>query len=606
MERSTAAEGRLHLLLLDPRFRLSDQPHHTRSADIARRLARAGHRVSVITTDAELTAKSMDAVSLDILGGASRPATVGRRFSRGLLFGIWGVREVDAVIAAACPAPALLLTMLFCLIRGIPFVMDERAVAPPPHPADAWFVHAGAGLGRRVRAFASRHAVQVFVSSEELKASLAERGLPREHLTVSPTGCDPAAWGGHDAAPGPWMTRTALLYAGPIDTGLETIVNVAAALRASGDHSIGIALVGDGPARGRIEMLAIQQGVLNQNLWLLPPMQRHDLPGLFAAASGIIVRAKHAGADEGAGYYDALAAGKPVVLLDTGPLADLVTGRGAGIALPQDPAIAARELRENFADGDGLRRAAAQAAALGAGRFTVDRVVGEIRSALEARVAALPRAVVMRRRMLATKRGIDVVISLAALIVLSPVLLIIAVAIMIKMGWSPVFSQERPGLQGRLFRIYKFRTMTAARDAEGALLPDEQRLTPLGKFLRRTSLDELPELFNVLKGDMSLVGPRPLLPEYLAHYTTEQRRRHDLRPGMSGWSQVNGRNALTWEEKFVLDVWYVDHLSLWLDLKILARTAWIALAGHGVSAPGHATMPRFDEIMARREGAEDV
>ncbi|MGZ6228576.1 MAG: sugar transferase [Candidatus Binataceae bacterium] len=212
----------------------------------------------------------------------------------------------------------------------------------------------------------------------------------------------------------------------------------------------------------------------------------------------------------------------------------------------------------------------------------------------------------MRRRMLATKRGIDVVISLAALIVLSPVLLIIAVAIMIKMGWPPVFSQERPGLQGRLFRIYKFRTMTAARDAEGALLPDEQRLTPLGKFLRRTSLDELPELFNVLKGDMSLVGPRPLLPEYLAHYTTEQRRRHDLRPGMSGWSQVNGRNALTWEEKFVLDVWYVDHLSLWLDLKILARTAWIALAGHGVSAPGHATMPRFDEIMARREGAEDV
>jgi lipopolysaccharide/colanic/teichoic acid biosynthesis glycosyltransferase len=305
-------------------------------------------------------------------------------------------------------------------------------------------------------------------------------------------------------------------------------------------------------------------------------------------------------------FYDGLAAGKPLVLLDHGPLADLVIGRGAGIALPQDVAVAARELRDYVNDGDGLRRAAAQAAALGAGRFARDRSIGELRTAIETRVAAEPRAVVMRRRVLATKRTIDVVLSATALVVLSPIMFIIAIAIAAKMGWPPLFGQERPGLNGQIFRIHKFRSMTNARDAEGAALPDEQRLTGLGKFLRRTSLDELPELFNVLKGDMSLVGPRPLLPEYLAHYTAEQRRRHEVRPGMTGWSQINGRNALTWEEKFALDVWYVDNLSLWLDVKILFKTAWIALLGRGVNAPGHATMPRFDEIMARREGAEDI
>jgi lipopolysaccharide/colanic/teichoic acid biosynthesis glycosyltransferase len=148
--------------------------------------------------------------------------------------------------------------------------------------------------------------------------------------------------------------------------------------------------------------------------------------------------------------------------------------------------------------------------------------------------------------------------------------------------------------------------MTDAKDNTGVLLPDAARLTPFGQFLRRTSLDELPELLNVLKGDMSLVGPRPLLPEYLPYYTPEQRRRHDIAPGITGWSQINGRNALTWEDKFALDTWYVDNVDLGLDLNILLKTFWIAVTGHGVSAEGHATMPRFDEIMARRQGAEDV
>lgn len=161
------------------------------------------------------------------------------------------------------------------------------------------------------------------------------------------------------------------------------------------------------------------------------------------------------------------------------------------------------------------------------------------------------------------------------------------------LGWPVIFSQERPGLHGRLFRLYKFRSMRDLRDANGKLLPDEQRLTRFGRFLRSSSLDELPEFFNVLKGDMSLVGPRPLLVQYLERYTPEQARRHEVRPGITGWAQVNGRNALSWEEKFKLDVWYVDHRTFWLDIKILFMTLAKVFKREGISAEGSATAPEF-------------
>ena len=191
------------------------------------------------------------------------------------------------------------------------------------------------------------------------------------------------------------------------------------------------------------------------------------------------------------------------------------------------------------------------------------------------------------------KRGFDILIALIGLIIVLPIMLLISFAILFSMGWPLMFKQMRPGLYGKPFCIYKFRTMTFKTDESGNLLPDEQRLTRLGKFLRSTSLDELPELFNVLKGDMSLVGPRPLLMQYLGRYTPEQARRHEMKPGITGWAQVNGRNAITWEEKFALDVWYVDNWSLWLDLKILAMTIVKVFKREGISAEGEATMPEF-------------
>lgn len=191
------------------------------------------------------------------------------------------------------------------------------------------------------------------------------------------------------------------------------------------------------------------------------------------------------------------------------------------------------------------------------------------------------------------KRIFDLLVSTLGLLILSPLLLIITFTILLSSGLPILFRQPRPGYRGRPFIIYKFRTMIAEYDSEGKLLPDEKRVMGLGRFLRVTSLDELPELINVFKGDMSIVGPRPLLMQYLSRYTPEQARRHDVLPGITGWAQINGRNAITWEDKFKFDVWYVDNWSFWLDLKIIALSIWKALKREGINEPGYISASEF-------------
>jgi sugar transferase EpsL len=191
------------------------------------------------------------------------------------------------------------------------------------------------------------------------------------------------------------------------------------------------------------------------------------------------------------------------------------------------------------------------------------------------------------------KRIFDFFVSLAALLTLSPVLLVLYFIIAIKMGIPVFFVQARPGMKGHIFKMVKFRSMTDAKGADGELLPDTQRLPTFGQILRATSLDELPELWNVLKGEMSLVGPRPLLIEYLDKYTPEQSRRHEVRPGVTGWAQVNGRNALSWDEKFTLDIWYVNNRTFWLDIKILFMTVKQVFKRDNISQDGHVTMEKF-------------
>ena len=207
----------------------------------------------------------------------------------------------------------------------------------------------------------------------------------------------------------------------------------------------------------------------------------------------------------------------------------------------------------------------------------------------------------------ALKRVLDALVASVLLVVLSPVLLVVAVLVRVKLGSPVLFRQQRPGRDGLLFTLYKFRTMTSARADTGAVdavASDAERLTPMGRFLRASSLDELPELVNIVRGDMSLVGPRPLLPEYRDRYTETQARRHEVRPGLTGWAQVNGRNAATWEERFTMDVWYVDHRSFALDARIIGRTFGTVFAGSGVSASGHATMPPFEGTPSGDEGED--
>jgi sugar transferase EpsL len=193
------------------------------------------------------------------------------------------------------------------------------------------------------------------------------------------------------------------------------------------------------------------------------------------------------------------------------------------------------------------------------------------------------------------KRLFDLLITVVLLAILLPVMALVFLAVRIFLGRPVLLRHSRPGYHNKPFLLYKFRTMTEARDSSGQLLPDEERITFLGKILRQSSLDETPQLFNVLRGDMSLVGPRPLLLEYLALYTPEQIRRHEVRPGITGWAQINGRNSVAWDEKFKLDVWYVDNQSLWLDVRILLITIYKVLSRHGVSAQGKVTMSKFSK-----------
>ena len=191
------------------------------------------------------------------------------------------------------------------------------------------------------------------------------------------------------------------------------------------------------------------------------------------------------------------------------------------------------------------------------------------------------------------KRVLDMIVSMVALVLLSPIIGITALLILKKIGSPVIFKQQRPGLLGKPFNVYKFRTMTDQRDEKGELLPDDVRLTSFGKLVRKLSLDELPQLWNVFKGDMSFVGPRPLLMEYLPLYNEHQARRHELRPGITGWAQVNGRNAISWEQKFEYDVWYVDNQSFWLDVKILFMTVLKVFQSEGINQTGQATMTKF-------------
>jgi len=622
------ASPSLHFLLLDPAFHDGVIPGPTRTFDLASRLVASGHRVTVLTTTwgwRPDTASSGTTIAGTIAGITIRarritpgsgwlpPAADLNRYARWAVLRMWSVADVDIIVATADVLSLFPAAAFFAWWRAVPLVADVRdlAPAPPPHeaPRGQRFMALLARWGRRLSLKLPR---RLFAASQAVMTSLGTEGVSAAHQIQSLFGCEPKLFTvppGHDNTflrEFPDLAgRPLLVFAGRFtpDRDLIAVINLAAALK-EWATDIAVILCGDGPSREALAEHARTIGVLDNTVRIIPPLPRQSLPDLLAAATVVLSVPRRN--DTAGGFFDALAAGRPVLAFGDGWQRTLVEGRGAGYGLPAgEPRSVAREIVEILRDSDGLRRAGQQAAALAASRFNLDRIIGEQRAALETLVSAAPRAEILRRRTLLTKRALDIVIAAAALIVLSPVFLGLAVAIAIKLGWPPLFTQECIGLKGRPFKCPRFRTLTDAEDPTGALLPEDARLTSFGRFLRKSGLHALPELVNVLFGTMSLVGPRPLPPGYQPHYTPAQRRRHDLRPGMTGLAQVDGRDAATWEEIFTLDLTYIDNVSLGLDMAILFKTLFALLRGRSVATLGR-NLPPFDEIMARREGAEDV
>jgi lipopolysaccharide/colanic/teichoic acid biosynthesis glycosyltransferase/glycosyltransferase involved in cell wall biosynthesis len=624
----------MHILYLHQYFCPLDGAGGTRSYEMARRLVAAGHRVTLITSSAffpdsydlkRTTRLTLDGIDLLVLRvpygnrmGFGRRILAFLQFAVGATYQAVKVKDIDVVFATSTPLTIIIPGYVVSRAKGAPMVFEVRDLWPAgpiamgalKHPISKWLAHV-------MERFAYRSAARLIALSPGMKDGIVRLGVPEDRVAMIPNACDVDLFRMGSEQAKAFLERFPHLEGGPLVVyggtlgqinGVGYLADIAAAMQTV-DPEVRFLICGDGAEREDIQAKAQRLGVLDRNLWIIPGLPKNEMPGLLASATVALSlfrnlpEMQHNSANK---VFDALAAGKPIAVNYGGWQADLIESRGAGLVLASnDPSAAAQDLSEFLNDTDGLRRASEQASALAESRFNRDKLAGEFRGVLEQTASDDPAPVRRRRRTLFLKRAFDIAASAMGLLVLSPVLLMIAGLILVKMRRPVFFSQLRPGFKGRPIRLIKFRTMANLMVDGGGEQPDVERFTPLGRFLRRTSLDELPELFNVLIGDMSLVGPRPLLMEYLPYYSTEQARRHDVRPGITGHAQVHGRNALSWEEKFALDVWYVDHLGLGLDLNILWDTISVVAGGKGVSAEGHATMPRFDEIMARRQGAED-
>ena len=622
----------MHILYLDQYFRPPDGSGSTRSYEIARRWVESGHAVTIITSASSLPDTygigqfTLDGIQLCV-ARASRRAPTGLfgqlwRSARFTVAAIWRaarVPNVDVIFIPSLSRPVLIPGVLAGFAKAAPIVIE----VPDFQDSGTGQRHSiwqslAQKVARALDRGAYNAAVRIVALEPGIKDGLIAAGIDEGKVTVIPDGCDtalfrvPADHGSALLETYPHFKAGPLVvYNGPLDSGVAIgyLVDVAVVML-SIDSKIHFVICGDGPAREDIRALAMHAGVFEQNLWMLPALPQNRLPELLSVATAVaslfpdLENGQHKSFPE---MFDLVAAGKPLITNHGGWHADLIESRGAGIKVsPNDIGGAARDIADFVTDTEALRRAGEQAAALADSRFNRDKLTNELRTLVEAAAQDEPAPARRRLRSLALKRVVDVLLATTALLVLSPIIIIVALIVLITLGRPVVFTHTRPGLGGRPFRLLKFRTMEEVTDSSGNVLPDGDRITPLGRILRRTSLDELPELINVLIGDMSLVGPRPLMMEYLPYYDQNQARRHTVRPGMTGWAQINGRNALTWEEKFDLDCWYVDNRSLWLDFRILVRTAWVVITGKGVTAPGHDSMPRFDEIMARRQGAEDI
>lgn len=622
----------MRIVYLHQYFNTPRMPGGTRSYEMARRLVAAGHEVHMVTSrrepDADLPSGSWretleEGIHVHWLANPYANAMpYAQRIRSFLRFALRAAvkaaaLEGDLVLATSTPL-TIAIPALYAKWRGrIPMVFEVRDLWPEgPIRVGAlksrWSIAAARWLERRAY-FGARHVVAL---SPEMKAGVQATGYPEERITVIPNSCDldlfrvPREVGQELMNRHPeWSGGKLVVYVGTLGmiNGVDYLAEIAAEMAVL-DRTVHFLVVGEGKEEGRIRARAVELGVLGRNLWMWPPVPKSEVPAILSASgvcASLVVPPVARKAQSANKVFDAFAAGRPLLVNHGGWIADLVRETGAGVLVPErDAKAAARILCDVLHDERRMEAAGAAAAQLAETRFSRDLHAETLKRILESVAAGTREARTgseggLRRCYRAGKRLLDLVLAVAGLVVLSPVLLAVAAGVRLALGRPVFFSAERAGLGGRLFRLWKFRSMSNETGPDGQLLPDEQRLTGFGRFLRRSSLDELPQLINVLKGDMSLVGPRPLPLAYVARYTPRQATRLEMKPGLTGWSQVRYRGpGRTWEERLELDAVYVERAGMAWDLWILLRTGIALCRRWMLNSGGLSTAAAFEGCSA--------
>ena len=613
----------MHVLYFHQHFSTPDGAGGIRSYEISKSLLASGHQVTMVCGSA---ARAQSGLSGQFSNGRregnvdgiyvielelpySNHDSFGRRLWTFLRFGFRSVMlalrlDYDLVFASSTPLTVALPGIAARWLRRKPFVFEVRDLWPElPRAMGVLRNPLVLLLMDWLEFVAYRSANSCIALSPGMAAGIVRRGVPESRVAISPNGCNLELFSPDVAQPLPEIAGLppdafVATFTGAHGTAnnLGAVLDAAAELRKSGRSDIYIVFVGDGKEKPALVERARRQKL--DTCLFVDSMPKKVLAQFLCrrANVGLMILANVPAFYYGTSpnkFFDYLASGLPVLVNYPGWMADLVTREGAGVVVPpQDPGAFAHALMHMADSRAAIHEMGVRGRHLAQREFLqttlTQRCVSVIESTGSMRSTREESAY---RRW--GKRSLDLAVLLAVSPFVLPVAAVVALLVKLRMGSPVLFRQVRPGYLGKPFTLLKFRTMSFERDEDNSLLSDNKRLTRSGTHLRRHSLDEIPQLWNVLKGEMSLVGPRPLLMQYLNRYTAEQARRHEVKPGLTGWAQVNGRNELTWDEKFNRDVWYVDHLTPWLDAKIIVRTIWNVFRRRGISQPGMATAEEF-------------
>jgi len=605
----------------------------TRSYEFARSLVEAGHKVVMVClrdpvrTVTGLNGPFFRGMRTGIVDGIKvieldlsytnndnflRRSVVFLRYSwRSLFLALRS--DADLIFSTTTPLTAGIPGVASRWLRGTPFVFEVRDLWPELPKAMGVLRNPLVLAALSFLEWVSYHSADACVGlAPGICEGIANRGIASTRITNIPNSCDldlfqPLAAGlvkRPDLVPGHPLDAdsfvAAFTGAHGLANGLDAVLDVAAELQRRGRHDIKLLFIGDGRCKAALKARVAKESLVNCQF--VPPVPKPQLASLLRQSVhvGLMilddVPAFYRGTSPNK-FFDYLACGLPVINNYPGWLADLIRDHQLGIPVPPRNPVAFADALQTLAD-DPIRRQAmaSEARQLAETHFSRAELALQLRQVLEttsARYAKRRRGYFWRLIYVVFKSLADRLAALLAVLLLSPVFVVVTLLVWWRIGTPVLFCQQRPGYREKPFLLLKFRTMTNTRDTDGLLLPDAKRISPFGHWLRATSIDELPGLINVLRGEMSFVGPRPLLTQYLPLYSPEQARRHDVKPGFSGWAQINGRNSLSWEEKFILDTWYVDNFSFWIDLRIFFITFWKVIRKENISANGEATMPVF-------------